>query len=548
MQIIISNNIRIQNAPTPVKAMITKALTYKNPAFVKAKRQGRRAWGIPSKLELFIYDRGDLVVPRGFLNELLMIAKDLKPTITWRQTEGWNVDFGPWNESFILRDYQKSMVQMLMNNNGIGVAPAGSGKTVMGLRYIYEKGVPAIWLTHTVDLLRQTKKNAENLLKGVGKIGLFGGGNHDWGDGKLIISTVQTLQANPQYIEAMNQFIGTVVIDEAHHFPSTQFIDTAGKFTAKNIIGLTATPARKDGLDMYMYQGVGPQVHVVSRDNLYEEGSLILPKVEFIYTDFDYEYASDRNEINSVDAGGDELDYSDLLQRLISDQDRAHLIAKNIVDNMKHGPAIVITESVRYCFVLEALCRMYYQSQFSKEFRSAVVHGGLTRTKWIAKKPDDHLILEEKMTKQGMRYKVQNYTDEEFKAWQVTKNQREEIMKKANNKEIDVLFATQLAREGLDMPHLTVGHMVMPKRGDTGKNKDGGAVEQELGRIMRRDPNNPEKQAVWFDYVDHKVGVLNSQYYSRRKVYSRLGIKLKRKPRTDRDEIADFLSNTQLFN
>ena len=32
------------------------------------------------------------------------------------------------------------MVEALMRENGIGVAPAGSGKTVMGMRYIYEKG------------------------------------------------------------------------------------------------------------------------------------------------------------------------------------------------------------------------------------------------------------------------------------------------------------------------------------------------------------------------------------------------------------------------
>jgi len=292
-----------------------------------------------------------------------------------------------------------------------------------------------------------------------------------------------------------------------------------------------------------MHRGIGPEVHRVSRDNLYTEGSLILPKVEFIYTDFDYEYASNRNEIGSVDAGGDDLDYNDLLQHLISDEQRMQLAAETIVNNADKGHAIVITESVRYCFEIERLV-----NELLPHARTAVVHGGLTRHKWLVKQPPEHLILEEKRTKQGVRYKVENYTEEEFEAWQVRKKEREEIIRRANNKEIDILFATQLAREGLDMPHLTVGHMVMPKRGDTGKNKDGGAVEQELGRIMRSDPNNPNKQAVWFDYVDHNVGVLNSQYYSRRKVYNRLGIKLKRKPRTKASEIEDFLSSTKIFS
>ena len=543
MQIIISNNIRITNAPVPVRAQITKALTYKNPAVVKARQQGRNAWGIPNTLDLYIYDRGDLVVPRGFLSELLKITKKQQPKLQWKQTKGNPVEFGPWNESYKLRDYQKPMVDALIKHNGIGVAPAGSGKTLMGLKYILDKSVPTIWITHTVDLMRQTAGNAKKLLKGVGEIGYFGDGKQDWGDGKLIIATVQTLQRNTHLIDAMNDFVGTVVIDEAHHFPSTQFIDTAGLFKAANIIGLTATPARKDGLDMYMHRGIGPEVHRVTRDNLYTDGSLIKPKVEFIFTNFDYEYASDKNEIGSVDAGGGDLDYSDLLQKLISDDKRKELVAANIVNHAKDGHAIVITESVRYCFEVEELVK-----ELLPHARTEVVHGGLARYKWMIKRPPEHLILEEKKTAKGVRYRVENYTEKEFESWQVTKKEREEIMRKANNKEVDILFATQLAREGLDMPHLTTGHMIMPKRGDTGKNKDGGAVEQEIGRIMRKDPSNPEKQATWFDYVDHKTGVLNSQYYSRRKVYTRLGIPLKRKPRTASNEIEDFLANTKIFS
>src|SRR5699024_8541029 len=182
--------------------MITKALSYKNPAVEKARRQGRTAWGIPNLLRLYLYDREDLVIPRGFENELTkMIPKNTQ--IIYKQTKGNQVDFGDWNSNFVLRDYQRPMVDSLLNNNGIGVAPAGSGKTLMGLRYIFEKGVPAIWLTHTVDLLRQTKANAEKFITDVGKIGQFGGGKQDWGDGKLIIATVQTLQRNTHLIEAM---------------------------------------------------------------------------------------------------------------------------------------------------------------------------------------------------------------------------------------------------------------------------------------------------------------------------------------------------------
>jgi hypothetical protein len=58
---------------------------------------------------------------------------------------------------------------------------------------------------------------------------------------------------------------------------------------------------------------------------------------------------------------------------------------------------------------------------------------------------------------------------------------------------------------------------------------------------MRPDKLNPNKVATWYDYVDYNVGVFQSQYYSRRKVYERLGIKLPKKPRTKVDELDAFL-------
>jgi superfamily II DNA or RNA helicase len=121
-------------------------------------------------------------------------------------------------------------------------------------------------------------------------------------------------------------------------------------------------------------------------------------------------------------------------------------------------------------------------------------------------------------------------------------------MAACDRKEIQILFATQLAREGLDMPHLTVGHMVMPKRGDDGSKANGGSVEQEIGRIQRKDPANPDKKAAWYDYVDYNVGVFKQQYQSRRKVYKRLGIALPKKPKTEKDEIESFLAGGAIFD
>ncbi|WP_140421525.1 DEAD/DEAH box helicase [Bacillus cereus] len=522
---------------------------------MKAKKQRRPTWGVQAKLELFVYDRGDIVTPRGFLSRLQEVLKSLgydpSKVITSQISYGRDVSFGEWNDGFVLKEDQTPMVEALMQENGIGVAPAGSGKTVMGMRYIYEKGKAALWLTHTKDLMYQSAKRAKATMSGIGRIGFFGDGVHDWGDGKLIVATVQTLQRNPQIIDVLNDFIGTVVVDEAHHFPAIQFIETAGKLTAENMIGLTATPSRKDGLEIYMYNGVGPKVYEISRNGMYEAGRLIKPTVKFVYTEFNYETASNRNEIDSVDAGGEDLNYTDLIRHLISDKKRAKLVAENIVESASLGPSIVITESVRYCFVLEELVKRMAKARFGIDVRTAVVHGGISRYTWRKAKSekyaqqliDSGYAVDKKQGKYGWQVKVAQYSEKEIREWQVTKQQRKDILEACDRKEVDILFATQLAREGLDMQHLVVGHMVMPKRGDSRKSNSGSSVEQEIGRIMRPDRNNPDKEAYWFDYVDYNVGVFKDQYHSRRKVYSRIGLTVPRKPKTERDTVANFLND-----
>lgn len=553
LQIVITNNIRIRGCPVPLRAEITKALTYNNPEYIDRKKKRRPTWGIESKIPLYLYDQEALVVPRGYLPELVGLLQkngyDPLRIIQDDLTDGLPVDFGPWNPTYQLKEDQQPAVDAAFKQNGILVAPAGAGKTVLGLCYVYMKRRPALWLTHTKDLLYQSAGEAVKILKGVGRIGILGDGKTDWGDGKLIVATVQTLAANPRLIDALKPLIGTVVIDEAHHFPAPAFIDVAGKFPAVNMLGITATPTRKDGLEMYMYRGIGPQVYKIERDGLYDAGRLIKPEVKFIYTDFTYDQKS--SVLDNVDAGGEDLIYHDLIKALISDVDRAKMVAENILDAAPKGPTLVLTESIRYCYTLRDIVVELARQRYGHVPRIAVVHGPLQKHTWrVAKnKATAEAALEAgeaidyrySNSKRRWEMRVEQYTEAEMAAWQIPGARRKAIIEAAAARKVDILFATQLAREGLNLPHLTVGHLAMPKRGDTGGRASGASVEQEIGRIMRPDPQNPDKIATWYDYVDYSVGVFQGQYQSRRAVYRRLGLKLPKKPRTERDEIEDFL-------
>lgn len=203
MHVYESNNIRVSGYPLPLKLKIVDDLTIDNPAYLKAKYQRRPTWGIDQKLQLFTYDNdGSLILPRGYADRLYSLISETTTSIKWdkEQVEGEPVDFGPWNENFQIRDYQHPLIDSLLHKNGIGVSPAGSGKTIMGMRYIYEVGRPTLWLTHTRDLVYQTRDRALSTLKGVGRVGILGDGVEDFGDRKLIIATVQTLKAKQRLV------------------------------------------------------------------------------------------------------------------------------------------------------------------------------------------------------------------------------------------------------------------------------------------------------------------------------------------------------------
>lgn len=549
MNIVVSNNIRITGAPGPVIVQITNDLTIDNPEYKKRKMRRQPVWGCPSKLTLYTYDGQALVVPNGYMDSLAKACDLSTSHIEYKRCMGMRRDFGPWNDRYAPRGYQREAVNEVVGrhrDHGCIVVPAAGGKTLIGLRIVYERRVTALWVTHTLDLAKQAAERAKLYMPDVGDVGMFGNGAHDWGSGKLIVATLQTLSANPQLVEQLNTLVGTVIVDECHHMPAASFMDTIGKLNAASVVGLTATPERKDGLEFYMYMGIGPKLYEMARQALYDAGNLIKPEIKFVYTKFAYEQASLRNKINSVDAGGEQLDYRELLDKLIADEPRLQLIAETVAQ--QEGYQIVIADSIEYCHRLqeEILKRVPHST------RVAVVHGPLQRYGWRVTSSENMAkqlmesgeAVEYKYDKRVRRWKVKtpNYNDLDYERWNITPTTRKSIMQEAAAGHIKILIATgQLVQEGLDFPFLQHGHLTTPKRGDAHGGKNGVSVEQAIGRIMRADPRNPDKKAVWWDYVDYGVGVLKAQYNSRRKVYTRLGLKCPNKEKRSKEDIAALL-------
>ncbi len=162
------------------------------------------------------------------------------------------------SSKIIYRPYQARAVTKLVSKSpeGVLVAPAGSGKTVMGLSIIPLVGQPTLWLTHTGPLADQAIERAEAFLPNIGKIGMIGRQKWDKGD-ILTVAMVQTLVRNPDKLLKMRDDYGLVILDEAHHCPAATFMDVVSQLNSYYMYGLTATPYRRDKLEMLMFQYLG---------------------------------------------------------------------------------------------------------------------------------------------------------------------------------------------------------------------------------------------------------------------------------------------------
>jgi superfamily II DNA or RNA helicase len=96
---------------------------------------------------------------------------------------------------------------------------------------------------------------------------------------------------------------------------------------------------------------------------------------------------------------------------------------------------------------------------------------------------------------------------------------RKRILDSFRAGEIPIVLATQLADEALDVPRLDRILLVHP-----GKHE--GRIIQQIGRAIREHPD--KRNAVIFDVIDPKVGVLRRQWDKRKRAYRQNKISVKK--------------------
>lgn len=346
VNITLCNNVRLSRGGLTPELIhfLKEELNFANSEFFIKKKSGRNTFETTRYFKLVEETESEIFLPRGFIGKLLRFCKESQIEFEFQDNRKLEPSI-PFAFNASLRNHQLGVTEAVSKKDyGVIVAPPGSGKTVIGLKIIADKGQPTLIIVHRKQLLEQWTERIEAFL-GIPKrnIGVIGQGKSKIG--KQI--TVATIQSLPKQIESVQNQFGTIIVDECHHVPAETFRNTIEKLHTYYLYGLTATPFRKynDGKMIFTHLG-----EIIANIQLTEIENYKQAKIIIRNTELNVPYNSKTDNFES------------LSKILVHDTARNKLILEDIKTELNQGKkAVIITERKDHIDTLHLFLKQSYE-------------------------------------------------------------------------------------------------------------------------------------------------------------------------------------------
>lgn len=259
LSLTLANLIYVEKAPLnqALTNRLIRLAAFQNPAFYAAQALRMSVWDKPRVIGLAENYPQHIALPRGCLDAALDLLRENGIACDLRDER-----FGgePVEVSFVgtLRlDQEAAVAGMLHHDTGVLCAPTAFGKTVTAAALMARRGVNTLVLVHRTELLKQWQERLQAFLGGSeGLIGTIGGGKSK-PTGQIDIAVMQSLSKRGQ-VDARVERYGQLIVDECHHVGAASFDAILKRSKAKYVLGLTATPIRRDGQHPIIFMRCGP--------------------------------------------------------------------------------------------------------------------------------------------------------------------------------------------------------------------------------------------------------------------------------------------------
>ncbi|ABM55799.1 type III restriction enzyme, res subunit [Verminephrobacter eiseniae EF01-2] len=253
-----------EGLPQALANRLIRLAAFQNPEFYKAQAMRFAVWDKPRVIGCAENYPNHIALPRGCLDDAvsLLAANGIRAVVQDERFQGAQIDV---RFAGTLRDDQEVAVgATLQHDTGVLCAPTAFGKTVTAAAVIARRGVNTLVLVHRTELLTQWQERLQSFLaadKNV--IGRIGGGKSK-PTGKIDIAVMQSLARNEELSALLDNY-GQVIVDECHHIGAVSFDLLLRRAKAKYVLGLTATPVRRDGQHPIIFMQCGPIRHTAQR-------------------------------------------------------------------------------------------------------------------------------------------------------------------------------------------------------------------------------------------------------------------------------------------
>ncbi|MEH7072878.1 DEAD/DEAH box helicase [Neobacillus drentensis] len=301
------------------------------------------------------------------------------------------------------------------------IAATGTGKTYMSAFDVKSlKPKKLLFIVHREEILKKAKETFEMLLPNEGlSFGLLTG-NHKQSDVDYVFATIQTI--SKCFHEFQKDEFDYLIIDEAHHATSPTYQTVLNYFEPKFTLGMTATPERSDGYNVFDLFDNNVALEVRLHEALEDE--LVIPFHYFGITD-----------IEGIDLSNVNIDDIAELTKRLKVNERVDFIIKKMDFYGHDGEK---RKGLGFCASIEHA--QYMASEFNKRgYKSVCLYG--------ADSPD---------TRERFINQLENDQDD-----------------------LEFIFTVDIFNEGVDIPSINTVLMLRPTNSPI-------VFIQQLGRGLRK--------------------------------------------------------------
>ena len=295
--------------------LLISCASFNNPEFYRAQKLRLSVYGKPRVISCAEISKSYIELPRGCLDTVREKLKDnaMDTEIDDRRFNGTPIDTAFQGE---LREYQVRAYETIENfDTGVLCASTAFGKTIVALKIIADRKVNTLILVHRKQIAEHWREKT---------LAFLSVDDHDVGmwtgtkkkpSGIIDIATLQSLFRLGNALDIPEDY-GHVVVDECHHVPAFTFEQVMKKVRARYVLGLTATPVRRDGHHPIIYMQCGPIRYKATE------------KAEARLRPFEHIVVPRETSVNFEDE--ENLKIHGIYDRLLRDKSRNELILEDI--------------------------------------------------------------------------------------------------------------------------------------------------------------------------------------------------------------------------